>query len=143
MASPHSLQVDTTYRQIIKLALPISFAMLIPQFNFVTTNIFLGHYNQESLAIADRRKKHEEFYDARTQAHEKAVSFVDEAGQPKRAAAIETNSQYSGLEKQDRGVDLQQRQIAISEEQTRILDEILQNQKAREAYINTGADVSF
>jgi Na+-driven multidrug efflux pump len=52
MASPHSLQVDTTYRQIIKLALPISFAMLIPQFNFVTTNIFLGHYNQESLAIA-------------------------------------------------------------------------------------------
>jgi putative MATE family efflux protein len=52
MASSHSLQVDTTYRQIIKLALPISFAMLIPQFNFVTTNIFLGHYNQESLAIA-------------------------------------------------------------------------------------------
>jgi len=52
MASPHSLQVDTTYRQIIKLALPISFAMLIPQFNFITTNIFLGHYNQESLAIA-------------------------------------------------------------------------------------------
>jgi len=35
MASSHSLQVDTTYRQIIKLALPISFAMLIPQFNFV------------------------------------------------------------------------------------------------------------
>jgi putative MATE family efflux protein len=52
MANPHSLQVDTTYRQIIKLALPISFAMLIPQFNFITTNIFLGHYNQESLAIA-------------------------------------------------------------------------------------------
>src|SRR4029079_3330146 len=52
MASPHSLQVDTTYRQIIKLALPISFAMLIPQFNFITTNIFLGHYSQESLAIA-------------------------------------------------------------------------------------------
>ena len=52
MASPHSLQVETTYRHIIKLALPISFAMLIPQFNFVTTNIFLGHYNQESLAIA-------------------------------------------------------------------------------------------
>src|SRR5690349_189935 len=52
MASSQNLQVDTTYRQIIKLALPISFAMLIPQFNFVTTNIFLGHYDQEALAIA-------------------------------------------------------------------------------------------
>jgi len=48
----HSLQVDTSYRHIIRLALPISFAMLIPQFNFITTNIFLGHYNQQSLAIA-------------------------------------------------------------------------------------------
>lgn len=52
MATTYSLQVETTYRQIIKLALPISFAMLIPQFNFITTNIFLGHYNQQSLAIA-------------------------------------------------------------------------------------------
>src|ERR1044072_5764387 len=52
MADTHTLQVETTYRQIIKLALPISFAMLIPQFNFITTNIFLGHYSQESLAIA-------------------------------------------------------------------------------------------
>lgn len=52
MAGSHNLQVDTTYRQIVKLALPISFAMLIPQFNFVTTNIFLGHYDQEALAIA-------------------------------------------------------------------------------------------
>src|SRR5690348_4747077 len=52
MAGPHNLQVDTTYRQIIKLALPISFAIFIPQLNFITTNIFLGHYNQESLAVA-------------------------------------------------------------------------------------------
>src|SRR5947207_4206233 len=52
MATTNSLQVETSYRQIIKLALPISFAMLIPQFNFITTNIFLGHYSQESLAIA-------------------------------------------------------------------------------------------
>src|SRR5436853_7415067 len=52
VASTNSLQVDTSYRQIIKLALPISFAMFIPQFNFITTNIFLGHYGQESLAIA-------------------------------------------------------------------------------------------
>jgi MATE family, multidrug efflux pump len=52
MSTTTSLQVETSYRQIIKLALPISFAMLIPQFNFITTNIFLGHYNQQSLAIA-------------------------------------------------------------------------------------------
>ena|SRR5437867_6765386 len=52
MATTNSLQVETSYRQIIKLALPISFAILIPQFNFITTNIFLGHYNQQSLAIA-------------------------------------------------------------------------------------------
>ena len=52
MTTTTSLQVETSYRQIIKLALPISLAMLIPQFNFITTNIFLGHYNQQSLAIA-------------------------------------------------------------------------------------------
>jgi putative MATE family efflux protein len=52
VVTTNSLQVETSYRQIIKLALPISFAMLIPQFNFITTNIFLGHYSQESLAIA-------------------------------------------------------------------------------------------
>src|SRR6059058_5843091 len=52
MAATNSLQVEISYRQIIKLALPISFAILIPQFNFITTNIFLGHYNQQSLAIA-------------------------------------------------------------------------------------------
>jgi putative MATE family efflux protein len=52
MATANSLQVETSYRQIIRLALPISFAILIPQFNFITTNIFLGHYNQQSLAIA-------------------------------------------------------------------------------------------
>jgi MATE family multidrug resistance protein len=52
MTATNSLQVEISYRQIIKLALPISFAILIPQFNFITTNIFLGHYNQEALAIA-------------------------------------------------------------------------------------------
>ena len=52
MATANTLQVEISYKQIIKLALPISFAILIPQFNFITTNIFLGHYNQQSLAIA-------------------------------------------------------------------------------------------
>ena len=51
VATTNSLQVGTSYRQIIKLALPISFAMLIPQFNFITTNIFFGHYSR-AFAIA-------------------------------------------------------------------------------------------
>lgn len=41
-----------TNRQILKIAGPISFAILIPQLNFVTNNIFLGHYSNQALAIA-------------------------------------------------------------------------------------------
>jgi len=52
-ASIHNnLQLETSNRQIIKLALPISFAILVPQVNFITNNIFLGHYNQHALAVA-------------------------------------------------------------------------------------------
>lgn len=47
-----SLQVQTTYRQILSIAVPISFALLVPQLNFVTNNIFLGHLSGEALAIA-------------------------------------------------------------------------------------------
>ena len=36
------LRLDTGYRQILKMALPISLAMLVPQINFITNNIFLG-----------------------------------------------------------------------------------------------------
>lgn len=46
------LQVEASYRQIIRLALPISFAILIPQINYITNNIFLGHYSQQDLAVA-------------------------------------------------------------------------------------------
>ena len=46
------LQVEASYSQIIRLALPISFAILIPQINYITNNIFLGHYTQQALAIA-------------------------------------------------------------------------------------------
>lgn len=46
------LQVEASYKQIIRLALPISFAILIPQINYVTNNIFLGHYSPEALAVA-------------------------------------------------------------------------------------------
>ncbi|MFZ1328680.1 MAG: MATE family efflux transporter [Chitinophagaceae bacterium] len=36
----------------MKIALPISLAILVPQFNFITNNIFLGHYSQKALATA-------------------------------------------------------------------------------------------
>ncbi len=48
----NNLQVEISNRQILKIALPISLAMLVPQINFFTNNIFLGHYNQQSLATA-------------------------------------------------------------------------------------------
>ncbi|HET9431396.1 MAG TPA: MATE family efflux transporter [Chitinophagaceae bacterium] len=45
-----SLQVQISNRQILKIALPISLAILVPQINFITNNIFLGHYSQQALA---------------------------------------------------------------------------------------------
>jgi putative MATE family efflux protein len=47
-----SLQVEISNKQILKIALPISLAILVPQINFFTNNIFLGHYSQEALATA-------------------------------------------------------------------------------------------
>lgn len=46
------LQVDITYRQILKIALPIGLALLVPQFNFIINNVFLGHLSEEALATA-------------------------------------------------------------------------------------------
>jgi multidrug resistance protein, MATE family len=52
-AAPHSnLQVGISNRQIFKIALPISLAILVPQANWITNNIFLGHYSQHALAVA-------------------------------------------------------------------------------------------
>jgi multidrug resistance protein, MATE family len=48
----NGLQVEISNRQIIKIALPISLAILVPQLNFITNNIFLGHYSQHALAVA-------------------------------------------------------------------------------------------
>jgi putative MATE family efflux protein len=48
----NNLQVGISNRQIIKIALPISLAILVPQLNFITNNIFLGHYSQHALAVA-------------------------------------------------------------------------------------------
>ncbi len=46
------LQVEVSYRQILKIALPISLAIFIPQLNFIINNIFLGHYSHDSQALA-------------------------------------------------------------------------------------------
>jgi putative MATE family efflux protein len=51
-APDNNLQVEISNRQILKIALPISLAILVPQFNFITNNIFLGHYSQKALATA-------------------------------------------------------------------------------------------
>ena len=47
-----SLQLEVNYRQIWKIALPIAFALLIPQLNLIINGIFLGHHSESSLAIA-------------------------------------------------------------------------------------------
>lgn len=47
-----NLQVDITNRQILKIALPISFALLVPQLNFITNNIFLGQLGEQELGTA-------------------------------------------------------------------------------------------
>lgn len=46
------LKLSTGYRAILNLALPISLAMLVPQINFITNNIFLGALGQQELAVA-------------------------------------------------------------------------------------------
>lgn len=45
-------RVQTGYRQILGMALPISLAMLVPQINFITNNIFLGGLGEQELASA-------------------------------------------------------------------------------------------
>lgn len=50
--SSSSYQVEITNRQVLSIALPISLAILVPQINFITNNIFLGHVSEESLATA-------------------------------------------------------------------------------------------
>ncbi|KAF0236496.1 MAG: multi antimicrobial extrusion protein, partial [Chitinophagaceae bacterium] len=47
-----NLQVDTGSKQILRIALPISAAIIVPQINFITNNIFLGGLGQLELGIA-------------------------------------------------------------------------------------------
>lgn len=46
------LRLDNSSRHILKLAMPISLAMLVPQINFITNNIFLGGLGEQELASA-------------------------------------------------------------------------------------------
>jgi putative MATE family efflux protein len=51
MASP-DLRLQTNLRQILGMAMPISLALLVPQINFITNNIFLGGLGERELACA-------------------------------------------------------------------------------------------
>ncbi len=46
------LRLNTSYRQILLMALPISLAMLVPQINFITNNVFLSGLGEQALASA-------------------------------------------------------------------------------------------
>lgn len=47
-----NLQVEISNRQILKIALPITAAILVPQVNYITNNIFLGGLGEQPLAVA-------------------------------------------------------------------------------------------
>ncbi len=47
-----NLRVDISNKQILGIALPITAAIIVPQINFITNNIFLGGLGQGSLALA-------------------------------------------------------------------------------------------
>jgi multidrug resistance protein, MATE family len=50
--SQNDLQVETSNRQILKIALPISLAMLVPQINFLVNNVFLSGLGETELGTA-------------------------------------------------------------------------------------------
>jgi putative MATE family efflux protein len=45
-------QVGTSHRDILRMSLPISLSILVPQINFITNNIFLGGLGEQALAAA-------------------------------------------------------------------------------------------
>lgn len=49
---PNQYKVAVSNRAILKMALPISLAILVPQINFITNNIFLGHLDQTGIALS-------------------------------------------------------------------------------------------
>src|SRR5258706_687623 len=51
-AASSDLRLQTDTRQILALALPISLALVVPQINFITNNIFLSGLGELELACA-------------------------------------------------------------------------------------------
>lgn len=47
-----NLKVHISNRQILSIALPITFALIVPQINFITNNIFLGRLGEKELGNA-------------------------------------------------------------------------------------------
>lgn len=45
-------RVEISNKQILSITLPIAAAIVVPQLNFVTNNIFLGRLGEQSLAVA-------------------------------------------------------------------------------------------
>src|SRR6202020_263435 len=50
--STKTYTVAISNRDILKMALPISLAILVPQINFITNNIFLGHLDEKGEALS-------------------------------------------------------------------------------------------
>lgn len=46
------LKVEISNKQILRIALPIAVSILVPNINFITNNIFLGHLSEDALAVA-------------------------------------------------------------------------------------------
>jgi multidrug resistance protein, MATE family len=46
------LQMKSSYQEILGIALPIAAAIVVPQFNFVINNIFLGTLGEKALGLA-------------------------------------------------------------------------------------------
>ncbi len=46
------LQVEITNKEILRIALPVAVSILVPNINFVTNNVFLGHISEQALAVA-------------------------------------------------------------------------------------------
>ncbi len=52
MTSTPDLRLQTSTRQILGIAMPISLALLVPQINFITNNVFLSRLGEQELACA-------------------------------------------------------------------------------------------
>src|SRR6266550_7171180 len=52
VAPINDLRIKVTNKQILSISLPITLAILIPQINLLTNNIFLGRFSTEALGNA-------------------------------------------------------------------------------------------